>query len=70
MCRDPKFQLPEFPGACWGCGHDHLFSGCLTCDLCADCTPAKGNCLDCRDMRREDQQDRALRLSREARDWS
>lgn len=40
---------------CTGCGRitPDDDNGCLACDLCAGCTPAAGNCLDCRDMRAE-----------------
>lgn len=56
---------------CTGCGRitPDDDTGCLACDLCEGCTPAAGNCLDCADMRRENEADRMLRLSKEARDW-
>ena len=40
---------------CIGCGRITLDddSGCVADDLCADCTPAEGRCLDCRDERAE-----------------
>lgn len=50
---------------CWNCGLARTIddNGCLTCDLCEGCTPAAGNCLDCVDMRREDEADKAIRYA-------
>ena len=40
---------------CLGCGRLTVDdeSGCYACDICQDCTPLNGNCLDCADQRRE-----------------
>lgn len=56
---------------CTGCGRltPDDDSGCLDCDLCAGCTPGAGWCFECKELRREDEADRMLRLSREARSW-
>lgn len=42
-------------GDCWNCGLARTVddTGCTTCDLCATCSAAAGNCLDCRDLRAE-----------------
>jgi hypothetical protein len=44
---------------CLGCGRitPDDDNGCLVCDLCEGCTPNAGNCLDCAQMRAEDQAD-------------
>jgi hypothetical protein len=44
-------------GRCLGCDNCTAGPGCYVDQLCTACTPANGRCLDCRDMRREDQTD-------------
>jgi hypothetical protein len=54
---------------CLGCGNripdTEEDAGCLACDLCATCTPNAGNCLDCAQMRAEDQADWMTRYTLE-----
>jgi hypothetical protein len=71
MSHDPKYDAPEFPitVVCQGCGHeltDHN-TACQACDRCDECMP--GDCWECKELRREDQGERLLRLSKEARTW-
>jgi hypothetical protein len=57
---------------CYGCGRDLASTdevSCSVCWTCEGCTPAHGNCLDCRDMRAEDIADRFRRAVLEVPMW-
>jgi hypothetical protein len=70
--RDPKFTYPEqapLAVVCRSCGCELTDenTGCPDCDTCLDHMP--GTCPTCLYLRREDQGERLLRLSKEARTW-
>jgi hypothetical protein len=44
-------------GRCLGCNNCTAEPGCYVDQLCPTCTPLNGRCLDCRDVRAEDQAD-------------
>ena len=56
-------------GRCIRCDRCTAEPGCESCTLCQSCTPAACICHEGRALRREDQADRMLRLSKEAQTW-